>query len=161
MSVVTLAAIEVRRRHRRRVVRVRAMAPQAPAHGQWRLLLDALHPFDAAVTRLALDARDHVLTVVEVDEVRQVVDLRPRDRPREGDQLLQLLEIGRLFLEHAVTVHADVRGRYAGMAARARAEMAVEARHAKIAGVSLVRERDRLRRRVAFMPADARPPPGP
>src|SRR5204863_3536890 len=54
-----------------------AVAAKAPAHGEGRRLLDAVHLLDGAVTALASDPGDHVLAVVEVDEVRKVVDLGP------------------------------------------------------------------------------------
>ena len=51
-----------------------AMAVDAPAHRERRLLADALHRFDGAVTLAAGDVADHMLAVIEVDEVGQRVD---------------------------------------------------------------------------------------
>jgi hypothetical protein len=155
MSVVALAAIEVRCRHRE-IGPPLPMTIEAPPHRQRRLLFNARHPLDVAMTRLALDVRGDVLAVVEIDEVRQVVHLDPRDRALLIDQFFQQLEVGRLLLEKAMAVHADVRRRNAGMPAGSRAEMAVQTRHPEVAGVELVREGNRLRGRVALMDTDAR-----
>src|SRR5438067_1019743 len=136
MSVVALSAIETGRRCVR-TARMRAMALNAPTHRQRRLLLDTLHPLDVSVTRLASDAGDYVLAVIEVNEVRQVVNLRPRNRPGDCDELLQLLDFRRLLLKYAVAIHAHVRGRNAGVAARWRAEGTIEAWNARVAGGQL------------------------
>src|SRR4029079_3593838 len=87
-----------------RDVRLGAVAAEAPAHRQRRRLLDAVHLFDRAVAALAGDARDDVLAVIEVDEVRQVVDLRPDDRAALLDRLLQALDLRRLLLDQRVAV---------------------------------------------------------
>src|SRR4029079_852289 len=132
------------------------MTAQAPAHGEGRRLLDAIHALDGAVATLTGDARDDVLAVIEVDEVGKVVDLGPHDRALLLKRFLEPLDLGRLFLDQRVAVHADAGGRDAGVPAGARAGMTVEAGDLVVAGVNPVREIDRLFRRVALVDAAAR-----
>src|SRR4029079_7862188 len=131
------------------------MTAQAPAHGEGRRLLDAIHALDGAVATLTGDARDDVLAVIEVDEVGKVVDLGPHDRALLLKRFLEPLDLGRLFLDQRVAVHADAGVRYAGVLAGARAGMTVEAGDLVVAGVNPVREIDRLLRRVSLVDADA------
>src|SRR5205807_6331969 len=87
-----------------------AVAVDAPAHGQGRLLAHPLHPFDGPVAILADDPGEHVLAVVEVNEVGQIVDLGPADRPPLRHRLLELLDLDRFDVQPGVAVHADVLG---------------------------------------------------
>src|SRR6516162_2464862 len=57
-----------------------AMAVHAPAHAQILHLPDALHGFDRPMTLLAGDSRIHMWAMVEVDKVREIVDLDPLNR---------------------------------------------------------------------------------
>src|SRR5574340_1382443 len=57
------------------------VAVDAPAHGQVRNLTHALHRLDRTVASLAHHARGDVRAMVEGDEVGNVVDLVPRNRP--------------------------------------------------------------------------------
>lgn len=74
-------------------VRIRiAMAFQAPGHRDWLNNLDNVHLVDAAV---ALDARyalRYVSTVIEVNEVRQIVHACPIDRFAGGQALSNWLQ---------------------------------------------------------------------
>ena len=65
---------------RAQVLLRRAVAVEAPGHLEGRVLRDERHLVDAAVAGLAADALGDVDRVVEVDVVRQVVDLDPLDR---------------------------------------------------------------------------------
>ena len=57
------------------------MTVQAPLHSQIGVLQRQRHFVHPSMTGLAADTFRHVNTVVEVDEVRQVVDARPPDGP--------------------------------------------------------------------------------
>src|SRR5262245_58757833 len=104
------------------------MAAETPPHRERRELADAIHLLDRPMAPLALHTRDDVLTVVEVNVVGKVVNLHPRDGPLVLRGLLQLLDLRRLLLQHAVAVHADVRRGDPGVTAGPRARMAIQAR---------------------------------
>src|SRR5438105_11776637 len=72
------------------------VAVQAPAHGERRPLLHLRHLVDAAVAGDATHALLHVDRVVEVDEVRQLVDLVPDDGPVREETLPHRRELGAL-----------------------------------------------------------------
>src|SRR5579872_2360151 len=57
-----------------------AMAVHAPSHAQVLDLADALHGLDWTVTLLACDSSVYMRAMVEIDEVRQVVNLDPGNR---------------------------------------------------------------------------------
>src|SRR6267378_1869801 len=58
---------------------VLAMTLQAPAHGQRRELFDGCHLFHRPMALLTGHARQHMLTMIEINEIRQVMDLHPGD----------------------------------------------------------------------------------
>src|SRR5260370_15846490 len=98
-------------------VRMGAMAVDAPAHRERRHLLDAIHRLDRTVASPAVDPREHVLAVVEVNEVGKVVHLHPSDGPVHLNGFFQLLDLDRLFFDERMTIHADARRRNAGLTA--------------------------------------------
>ena len=57
-----------------------AMAPEAPFHRERLGLPGERHFVDAAVAGLAANSFMDVNTVVEIDEIREIVDARPFDR---------------------------------------------------------------------------------
>ena len=126
-----------------------------PTHGQRCVLADALHRFDGPVTRAALDAAQHVLAVVEVHEIGKRVHLGPRNRAPLLHGLFQPLDVACPLLQERVAVHADVERRNAGVAAPRGGKMAIHTRNLQFTGVKLVREGNRLFRRVALMHTDA------
>ena len=131
-----------------------AMAIDAPTHGEWSDLLDSLHPFHRPVTSLARYARQHMLAVIEVHEVGKVVNLHPTDRPLELHGLLELLDLGSLFFEQVVAVHADTGGRNSGMTARSRRVVAIETGNFVVPSMDLMRKCDGLLRRIALVNPD-------
>src|SRR5258705_1340231 len=76
---------------------------ETPAHGQRRVLTDASHRFDRTVKRGAAHAARDVLAVIEVDEVREVVNLDPCNRLSPFNALLQPLDINGLCAKNSVT----------------------------------------------------------
>ena len=92
-----------------RVERRLAVAIDAPAHGQSRILVHDFHILDRTVTSLALNSTYlGVLRVVEVSEVGQVVYTYPLDRLLAFDSPVNLLDFWRLCLNLRVAVHTDV-----------------------------------------------------
>ena len=89
------------------------MAVEAPAHLHGRALANLGHLVDAAVAGDAADALGDVDRVVEVDEVRQLVDLLPLDRLTREVGLPYQVEVRRLVPDLRMTVHADAGGRAA------------------------------------------------
>ena len=105
---------------------------------------------------LAGHSRLHMLAVVEVNKVRQVVDLHPLNRTLLLHRFFQLFNLDGLLLQQRVAIHADAGRGNTGMAAGARRIVAVQAGNLVIARVYLVRKGDGLIRRIALMDADAR-----
>src|ERR1700674_5628136 len=69
-----------------------AVAVQAPLHAERSLLPGQRHRVDAPVAGFTTDSLGNVNTVVEVNEIRQIVDARPWDRvagPVTGPHRLQ------------------------------------------------------------------------
>src|SRR5256885_14418587 len=64
-----------------------AMTVEAPLHLQRLFLHHERHPIDLPMARRAADPLVHVNAVVEVDEVGQIVDARPLDRPAAAEAL--------------------------------------------------------------------------
>ena len=84
-----------------------AVALQAPAHGEWRKLLDPVHGLHRPVALLASDTGKHVLAVIEINKIRKVVDLHPADRALPLDRFLQFFDLDGLLFQNAMAVHAD------------------------------------------------------
>ena len=82
------------------------------------------------------------------------MDLDPPDGALLLNRFHKLLDLSGLLLQQAVTVHADAFRRYTGMAAGSRRVVAIEAGDLIIAGVNLVRKRDRLNGRITLVNAD-------
>lgn len=131
------------------------MAIETPAHGERLVLPYAIHLLNGPVTLLAGYARKDMLAVIEIDKVRQVMDLDPPDGAPLLDRFHKLLNLSGLLLKQAVTIHADAFRRYSGVAAGSRRVVTIEAGDLIIAGVNLVGKRDRLNRRIALVNADA------
>src|SRR5689334_13433989 len=104
-----------------------AVAIETPPHLQGRLLVNQRHPIDPAVTRGAPDSLVHVNAVVEVHEVRQIVDAPPLERPILAEAGAHRFEDRRVRPDLRVAVHAglgrrDIRERrllYRGVAVAA------------------------------------------
>src|SRR5206468_3744627 len=91
-----------------------AMAVEAPLHLQRLLLHHERHAIDLPMARRAADPLVHVNAVVEVDEVRQIMDARPLDRFAAAEALAHGLEERAVGEDLRVAVHARPRRRNAG-----------------------------------------------
>ena len=121
-----------------------AVAVEAPAHRQRRYLVNARHVLDMAVTSRAAYASMHVNCVVEVNEIRQVVNTIPGDRPVGKIAAPYAFEQWTVVPNLRVTPHADVRRRNSGKPGRLRAPVTVQAGNLIVAHVMSVIELDRL-----------------
>jgi hypothetical protein len=105
------------------------MAAQTPAHGHLTDSLGNGHVvLDLAVTFLTDDSSENMTFVAEVHEVREVVDLYPRDDFTALVVADQFLELGTTLCAHAtfsVAVHADPRAGHMGMDGASRSGVAV------------------------------------
>src|SRR5690606_31644627 len=90
------------------VLRARAMAIDAPAHGQRLDLDDARHARDVAVALHAIDPSRDVDGVIEVREVREVVDAPPVDRLAREVAPANDLEHRGVTPDLRVTAHAQL-----------------------------------------------------
>lgn len=152
--IFRLLVVHVRHFFARPEVRLRvAVAVQAPAHAQGLRLVDVGHRVDAAVTRLASDARVDVSRVVEVNEVGKVVDFDPLDRFVGFGDVAKKLELrafaserdfGGWFVRRSVAAETDRGRRDGGETGFFHGGMAITAVHAEIAGVDFVAVVDRL-----------------
>src|SRR5205814_1453025 len=86
-----------------------AVAVQAPLHVKRRRLPGQRHLIDAAMAGGAADAFLHVNTVIEVDEVRKVVDAVPTQRFARAQAFANRLEHATLHPNLVMTVHANAR----------------------------------------------------
>src|SRR5258705_10572844 len=128
---------------------------ETTAHGQRRVLTDASHRFDRTVTRGAAHAARDVLAVIEVDEVRKVVNLDPCNRLSPLNGLFELFDLDGLCAKDSVTVHAHVERGNPRVPARSGAEVAVEAGDLRVPRMQLVPESDRLLRPVGLVQGPA------
>src|SRR5262245_41362864 len=126
-----------------------AVAVQTPAHAQRLFVDDDRHLVDLAMTAHAADAAVDVLGVIEERVVGQPMHALPFD----GNALLvALAHLGKEragWLDGLVTVHVRLRVGDGGMRRALDVRMAVDARHAQLAGMQLMRERHWLLRRIA------------
>ncbi len=122
-----------------------AMTAEAPLHLERSLLIHQRHLVDWTVTGIAADAFSDVNAVIEINEVRKLVDARPLQRfagTVAGAHGLEQLGIGP---DLRMTVHAGLGGRNAGKARCLHRSVAVTAIDAKSSDVMLMAERHRLR----------------
>jgi hypothetical protein len=119
---------------------VLAMAFEAPAHRQRKNLLYSIHGLNRPVAALTRDPRENMLAMIEVDEVRQVVHLHPRDRASLLDSFHELFQSDCLFFQHAVAIDAKAGGRNPRVAAGPRSIMTVQARNPVLSSMYFVRE---------------------
>src|SRR5467141_2862121 len=121
-----------------------AVAADAPTHLERRVLVDHGHLLDRAVTLLARDPRAHVALVVELDVLGQRVHRYPRNGLPAIPELGQLLDLGPVRDRHLVASHADAHRRDVRHRRLLGPVVAIEAVHAELSGVKIVRELDRL-----------------
>src|SRR5205814_2048308 len=122
----------------------RPMAVQAPLHVQARRLPRQVHLIDAPVTGGAADTLVDVNAVVEVDELRQVVDAVPGDGLVGPPALAHRLQHGTVRPDLRVAVHAGARRRQPGEGGFLDGGVAVPAVDAQAGDMVLVTERHRL-----------------
>ena len=120
------------------------MAVEAPAHGQRRGLPHQRHVVDRPVTGAASDALGDVDRVIEIDVIRQPVDLAPADRLMEREAGAHRREHLGLGVELRVAGHAGVGRRHARHRRGFDARMAIAAVETETADVMLMTERDWL-----------------
>ena len=90
------------------------MTLQTPLHLQCFGLKQDRHLVDATVTGRTSDAFFHVNTVIEVSEIRQVVNSDPLNRLAGAETLAYGFKIWTIGPDLFVTVHARRRGRKTG-----------------------------------------------
>ena len=116
------------------------VAFQAPAHVQGHCLVHtlAIHPVHASVATGAADSARYMRAVIEVREVRQVVNTRPCDGHAcfmaAADRFQQLT----VRLDGRMAVHADFSAGQRGVGTGLDAGMAVAAIDAEVTGMDLV-----------------------
>src|SRR5579871_1301283 len=122
-----------------------AVTVDAPVHVQRVFFERERHQVHPAVTGGAPDALVDVNAVIEIYEIRKIVDARPFERlaaPETGSHRLQDLCV-RPNLR--VAAHADFRGRNAGEGGRLNRGVAIPAIDPVVGNVMLVAEGDWLR----------------
>jgi hypothetical protein len=125
-----------------------AVTVEAPPHVERLGLLHRGHLIDAAVAGDAADALVHVDGVVEVDEVGDIVDLRPDDRRALDEAPAERFEERALVPDLRVAVEAELRGRDPRVRRAIDRGVAEAAVDAFVAGVVAVIELDRLLDRI-------------
>ena len=90
------------------------MTFQTPLHLERLGLINDRHLVDPSVTRRTSDAFFHVNAVIEVSEIRQVVDSDPFDRLATLKTRAHRFKIWAIGPDLFVAVHARRGGRYAG-----------------------------------------------
>src|SRR5579883_742530 len=121
-----------------------SMTIQTPFHVQRVALVSNFHLVDRPVASGAADALVHMNAVIEVDEVRQVVQPRPRNAfvcPVTG---AYGLEHRAVHPDLRVATHAGMRGKHAREVALLHRGVAVPAINAELTDVVLVTEWHRL-----------------
>jgi hypothetical protein len=74
-----------------------------------------------------------MLAVIEVDKIREIVDLYPADRPLLLNVFFELFDLKCLLLEQSVAVHADTGRRNSRVPAGSRSVVAIETRNPVVA----------------------------
>ncbi len=124
------------------------MTFQTERHAEWLGVIDFVHLINAAVAFDAAQTAIHMDGMIEVSEVRELVDLNPLNRLATRRTLPHQRQ-PRIVFEHlVVTIHAGGRGRDIGKPGFLDARMAISAINAHLPGVGRVRECHRLNRLV-------------
>ena len=118
--------------------------------------MDPVHLFDRPVASLAGNTGKDMLAVIEVHEIRQVVDFDPVDGSPLLYALFEFLDVDRLLLKEAVAIHANVGGRNSGVPTGSRGVVTVQTWNLVVAGVYLVGKSNRLLGGVTSIDSDAR-----
>ncbi len=124
------------------------MALDAPAHGQWRRLLNRGHLIDAAVAAGAADTLVDVNRVVEVHELRHLVDAPPFQRAVFEKALAHRFQQRALVPDLRVAVQAKLGGGNAGVRGAIDGVVTVPTVDPFVAGVVAMIELKRLFDRI-------------
>jgi hypothetical protein len=127
----------------KRLLRI-AVALDAPLHQQGRRLEYERHLIDLAVTRGAAHSFVDMNAVIEIDEIRQPVNLHPLDGLVGAIALPHGLEVISVVEEHRVAVHAGLCGGDTRDGRGFYARVTVSAVDAIVADVVFVAELHRL-----------------
>src|SRR3989338_3371106 len=131
---------------------LRPMTINAPAHRERVFLPDTCHRLNRAMALLTCDfPNNDMLTVIEVNEIGEIMHLDPLNRLVVCNSLLDLLDLGRIPLHPRMAIHADVGRWNPGMSPLLSSKMAVETRNLVITGMKFMRIMDRLFRLVALI----------
>lgn len=103
------------------------MAVDAALHAMNASLADSVHFGDVAVACLASYLGRNVPLVAEINEVRQIIDFNPLDRPALLPEASQLLDFRLLFSNILVAAHTKLHGRYPRDHGFAGVDMTIEA----------------------------------
>ncbi|EEF25552.1 conserved hypothetical protein, partial [Ricinus communis] len=122
----------------------RAMTIETPLHVERRYAPIQRHLIDAPVTLDAGDAFVDVNAVIEIHEVRQIMQALPRDGFARAQALVQRRKHGRIGEQLRMAGEADLRRRHAGAAFRFHSDVAVATIDAVIEHMMFVAERQGL-----------------
>ena len=125
------------------------MAVETETHAQGFDLAHFVHLVNAPVTFHATDAAPDMDGVVEINVVRHLVNLHPRNRRVVRRAVADDLQARIVFQHLIVAVHAGGRAGQIGEPGFFHAVVAIAAVKAELSGVNLVRKRHRLHRLVA------------
>lgn len=120
------------------------MACETPLHLERVLLEDGGHVVDLTVTRRTTDSLCYVNAVIEVSELRQVMNTFPFDRFVLAETRADRFEIRRVRPKLTVTVHTSLRRRQTGGSGCLDSRVTVTTIDAVITDVMLVTELYRL-----------------
>jgi hypothetical protein len=118
---------------------------QAPLHFEIMNLTGERHLFDRSVTRAAGNPVFNMNAVVKINEIGQVRNAAPFERPAAGGALANGLKHGTVFPDFAVAIHAELGVGHGGLGFGLDALMAIAAVDAEVRHVMLMAERHRLR----------------
>jgi hypothetical protein len=120
------------------------MACDTPFHLKRIFLIDGRHLIDASVTSGAANAFCHVNTVIEVHELRKIMNPLPLDRFVFAKARPDRFKIWAVIPQLAVTVHACLGRRHTRRRSCLDRGVAIAAINAVIADVVFMTELDRL-----------------
>ena len=120
------------------------MAIQAPLHVQRRSLKHQRHLIDGSVTRGAANTLIYMNAVIEINVVREPVNLHPMNRFVRAIAFAHRFQVADVIEQHGMAIHARLRRRNARVRGGFHAGVTVTAVNTVIAGVMLVAELNRL-----------------
>ena len=121
-----------------------AMTVKAEGHAEGLGLVNFVHVVDVAVAFHATDAAVYVDGVVEIDVVREFVNLHPGNGLAGLVTVTNYSELGIVLEHHAVAVHADRTGRNVGIPGFFNGIVAIAAIHAQLVRMNGMGEGDGL-----------------